>query len=235
MNETLIIVWVVIAIIGVISIVMVKRYYKEKEEETNHIEMVSNPLSDIMSENDDIKKQSNPISNIFSKDEEPNIDLRKEGTEPEKEFNPYIAPKNEENIPNRNISYSSQNQVLINYDDTVQKFQEPITDNQRDIMSQNTKEPSSVTFKKTTENKHELKDLFTIDELIKESKRKDDEREKESKTIKKETEDNSDIKESIKKNKEAKEKTENKEEEEKTENKDIAKKKKFPKFQKQNQ
>ena len=222
MNETLIIVWVVIAIIGVISIVMVKRYYKEKEEETNHIEMVSNPLSDIMSENDDIKKQSNPISNIFSKDEEPNIDLRKEGTEPEKEFNPYIAPKNEENIPNRNISYSSQNQVLINYDDTVQKFQEPITDNQRDIMSQNTKEPSSVTFKKTTENKHELKDLFTIDELIKESKRKDDEREKESKTIKKETEDNSDIKESIKKNKEAKEKTENKEEEEKTENKDIA-------------
>jgi hypothetical protein len=93
-------------------------------------------------------------------------------------------------------------------------------------MSQNTKENSNVTFKKTTENKHELKDLFTIDELIKESKRKDDEREKESKTIKKETEDNSDIKESIKKNKEAKEeeKPENKEakEEEKPENKDIA-------------
>ena len=33
--------------------------------------------------------------------------------------------------------------------------------------------------------KHELKDLFSIDELIKESKKKDNEREKESKTIRK--------------------------------------------------
>ena len=53
------------------------------------------------------------------------------------------------------------------------------------------------------EEKHELKDLFTIDELIKESKRKDDERDKESKTINKEPEDNSDIKESIIKRKES--------------------------------
>ena len=52
--------------------------------------------------------------------------------------------------------------------------------------------------------------MLKIDELIKESKRKDDEREKESQTIKKEAEDNSDIKESIKKNKEAEESSENK-------------------------
>ena len=140
----------------------------------------------------------------FSKEEEPVISLRKEGTQPDKEFNPYIVPEN--SVPNRNISYSSQNQVLINYEDNVQKFQEPITDTQRDIMAKNNKdETTDITFKKTTESKHELKDLFTIDELIKESKRKDDEREKESKTIKKEAEDNSDIKESIKKNKEAEE------------------------------
>ena len=46
----------------------------------------------------------------------------------------------------------------------------------------------------------ELKDLFTIDELIKESKRKDSEREKESQTIRKEEEDAElkEIKESIK-------------------------------------
>ena len=49
--------------------------------------------------------------------------------------------------------------------------------------------------------KHELKDLFSIDELIKESKRKDSEREKESKTIKKEKEDTTEIKESIKQRK----------------------------------
>jgi hypothetical protein len=57
-----------------------------------------------------------------------------------------------------------------------------------DIMTQNNKDSS------------ELKDLFTIDELIKESKRKDSEREKESKTIKKDEEDEElkEIKESIK-------------------------------------
>ena len=54
---------------------------------------------------------------------------------------------------------------------------------------------------RNTNEKNELKDLFTIDELIKESKRKDDEREKESKTINKETDDNADIKESIKRRK----------------------------------
>ena len=214
MNELLIVVWAIIAIVGIVSIIMVKRHYGEKEEEIEYGEMTSNPLHEIISEKNNEKERSNPISNMFSKEEEPNVTLRKEGTKPEKEFNPYIVPQNERNIPNRNISYSSQNQVLVNYEDNVKKFQEPITESQRDIMSQNNKpEDPNVSFKKTSENKHELKDLFTIDELIKESKRKDDEREKESKTINKETEDNSDIKESIKKNKEAKE--------EKTENKDI--------------
>ena len=205
MNETLILVWVAILIIGIIAIIIVKMYFKEKDnEEIEYTDFTSTPLQEKVSENNgnDYKELTNQITNYFSKEEEPVISLRKEGTQPDKEFNPYIVPEN--SVPNKNISYSSQNQVLINYEDNVQKFQEPITDTQRDIMAKNNKdETTDVTFKKTTESKHELKDLFTIDELIKESKRKDDEREKESQTIKKEAEDNSDIKESIKKNKEA--------------------------------
>ena len=198
-----------IAIIGVIAIVIVKFYFKDKEsEEISLSDMTKNPLQEMVPEkknNINKTERTNPISNYFSNDE-PEITLRKEGTKADKEFNPYIVPERTEKDINRNISYSSQNQVLINYDGTVQKFQEPITETQRDIMNKNNKdnENPDVTFKKTTENKHELKDLFTIDELIKESKRKDDEREKESKTINKETEDNSDIKESIKKNQEIK-------------------------------
>ena len=213
MNETLILVWVAILIIGIIAIIIVKMYFNDKkDEEIEYSDFTSTPLQEIVSENDNEnkhKQRTNHITNYFSKEEEPVISLRKEGIQPDKEFNPYIVPENK--IPNKNISYSSQNQVLINYDDNVQKFQEPITDTQRDIMAKNNKdETTDITFKKTTESKHELKDLFKIDELIKESKRKDDEREKESQTIKKEAEDNSDIKESIKKNKEAEESSENK-------------------------
>ena len=204
MNETLLLVWAAIAAIGIISIIIVKIYYKDKEEEIEYDDITTkNPLQEMISESNAKNERTNPISNYFSKEEELDISLRKDGTKADKEFNPYIVP--ESAIPNRNISYSSQNQVLVNYDDTVQKFQEPITETQRDIMTQNNNEErSDVSYKKTSESKHELKDLFTIDELIKESKRKDDEREKESKTIKKETQDNSDIKESIKKNQEAK-------------------------------
>ena len=216
MNETLLLVWAAIAIIGIISIIIVKIYYSDKKEEEYEIDNITTktPLQEMVTEeienNYNTNERTNQISNYFSKEEEPVISLRKEGTEPEKEFNPYIIPETSENIiPNRNISYSSQNQVLINYDDNVQKFQEPITETQRDIMNQNTKE---------SEEKHELKDLFTIDELIKESKRKDDEREKESKTINKETVDNSDIKESIKMQKEG---VESEKIEEVSENKDV--------------
>ena len=155
MNELLIVVWAIIAIVGIVSIIMVKRHYGEKEEEIEYGEMTSNPLHEIISEKNNEKERSNPISNMFSKEEEPNVTLRKEGTKPEKEFNPYIVPQNERNIPNRNISYSSQNQVLVNYEDNVKKFQEPITESQRDIMSQNNKpEDPNVSFKKTSENKH---------------------------------------------------------------------------------
>ena len=57
-----------------------------------------------------------------------------------------------------------------------------------DIMTQNNDNKNEKT---------ELKDLFTIDELIKESKRKDSEREKEAQTIKKEDDDLTELKQSI--------------------------------------
>ena len=219
MNDTLLLVWAAIAIIGIISIIIVKIYFKDKEEEEYKFDDITTktPLQEKVTEENEKNNYyyyeegpTEPITDYFSKEEEPPITLREEEPpillreeeiEPENEFDQYVIHESNENtIPNRNISYSSQNQVLVSYDDNVKKFQEPITETQRDIMSQNNKDRQS-------NEKHELKDLFTIDELIKESKRKDDEREKESKTIKRETEDNSDIKESIKKNKESNEET----------------------------
>ena len=103
-------------------------------------------------------------------------------------FDIYIEPKVENNNY-KNIEYKSQNQVLINYDNEVKKTQEPMTQKQVEIMTPDNE-------------KHELKDLFTIDELIKESKRKDSEREKESQQIQKDDDDLTEIKESIRQRKE---------------------------------
>lgn len=206
MNGTLILVWAAIAIAGIIGIIIVKVYYGEKENEKIESSDITTrtPLQEMISEEEQKKKiesiktqeSASPVSDYFSQDDEPNISLRNEEVEIEDTYTPYIVPEANQEIINRNISYSSENQVLINYDDNVKKFQEPITENQRDIMSQRN-------INENDEEKHELKDLFTIDELIKESKRKDDERDKESKTINKETEDNSDIKESIRRRKES--------------------------------
>ena len=206
MNGTLILVWAAIAIAGIIGIIIVKVYYGEKENEKIESSDITTrtPLQEMISEEEQKKKiesiktqeSASPVSDYFSQDDEPSISLRNEGAEIEETYTSYIVPEPNQEIKNRNISYSSENQVLINYDDNVKKFQEPITENQRDIMSQRN-------INENDEEKHELKDLFTIDELIKESKRKDDERDKESKTIRKETEDNSDIKESIRRRKES--------------------------------
>lgn len=206
MNGTLILVWAAIAIAGIIGIIIVKVYYGEKENDKIESSDITTrtPLQEMISEEEQKKKiesiktqeSASPVSDYFSQDDEPSISLRNEGAEIEETYTSYIVPEANQEIINRNISYSSENQVLINYDDNVKKFQEPITENQRDIMSQRN-------INEKDEEKHELKDLFTIDELIKESKRKDDERDKESKTIRKETDDNSDIKESIRRRKES--------------------------------
>ena len=193
MNGITILVWVTIALIGIIAIVAVKLRFNHKELENDEgsilddadvlkgiIPIRDNDLNDNNSKSSSLSPQTTPKSHKFFENEKK--------TPPKDDA--YIAP--EENVNNnfKNFEYESQNQVLINYNNSVEKFQEPIKQSQMDIMTRSNKDKS------------ELKDLFTIDELIKESKRKDSEREKESQTIKKDDDDLTEIKESIKNRKE---------------------------------
>lgn len=197
MNGITILIWITIALIGIIAIIGVRLHFRgaelEKDEESilpsgeNINEMLSIGKDKINSSTRSLtsngqSRQSTQYQNYPKSLEPKNSSRRKvEG---------YIIPQDNENL--NKYEYESQNQVLVNYDNTVEKFQEPIKQNQMDIMSQNNKD------------KTELKDLFTIDELIKESKRKDSEREKESQKIQNDDEDLTEIKESIKKNQEEK-------------------------------
>lgn len=188
MNMITILIWITIAIIAAIAIISVKLHYRgdELEHEEGSImpstESINNALNfgkEKLNTNDDYPSTHSSLSqndnnlNLFRNDDEPN--------------DAPIVPE-VENTNLTNYEYQSENQVLINYDDNVEKFQEPIKQNQMDIMTQNNKDTG------------ELKDLFTIDELIKESKRKDSEREKESQKIGKIEDDTEldEIKQSIK-------------------------------------
>ena len=200
MNTITILIWITIAIIAAIAIIVVKLHYKGdelKHEEGSILpstESISNTLNFGKSLTNNSKKNSS--TNVTrslsptSPQHEPDHSLFRK-KEAKSEDATYIVPetKNRDNVPQ--YEYESQNQVLVNYDNKVEKFQEPIKQSQMDIMNQN------------NEDKTELKDLFTIDELIKESKRKDNEREKEAQTISREEDaELIEIKESIKKRKE---------------------------------
>ena len=200
MNETTILIWINIIIVAIIAILIVKIYYKRNEDknndvsilsgESNLMESLSNAKSKILGSTSNLSKNDTPSSNSIHNSYNDPASLRKMGSAPE-DYDVYIVPDTAENNTQVTYEYESPNQVVVSYSDDVKKFQEPIKQNQMDIMTQSNKD-----------DKHELKDLFTIDELIKESKRKDSEREKESKKINKEEEDLTDIKESIKMKKE---------------------------------
>ena len=219
MNETTILVWANIAIIGVIAIIIVKLYFRKDELEKDETPLIQKDSVNglIQTGKDKLKNSQNTlskttspnssVSTYFSKNQPKNTSLRKKGQIPQDNFNSYVVPEtNKETFSNK--KETNKKPINFNYETKVQKFQEPINETQMDIMSKN----KENTKKENIENnisinkkpKHELKDLFSIDELIKESKRKDSEREKESKTIKKEKEDTSEIKESIKQMKEGK-------------------------------
>ena len=190
MNGITILIWITIAIIGIIAIVIVKMHYSDEELESGEKSIIpsAKSLSGILeSRKEKVNSQSN-FMNSFSQ-QKTNKSLYGNRTSVSKDDDAYIVPEVNDNSA-KNIEYESENQVLINYGNEVKKFQEPIKQNQMDIMNQNNKE-----------EKTELKDLFTIDELIKESKRKDSEREKESQNISKD-DDLTEIKESIKQRKE---------------------------------
>ena len=178
MNETTILVWINIAIVGIIAIIIVKLYFRKDELEKDDSPLLSkdslNKLSQ-SSENNLSKTAPNKsfVSTYFSKqDQSKGTSLRKQGQIPEDNFNSYIVPETNEHL----FSDKSENEedpakhINFNYETKVQKFQEPINETQMDIMSKNNKN----TKKEINENnisleekpKHELKDLFSIDELI---------------------------------------------------------------------
>ena len=196
MSIITILIWITIAIIAAIAIIVVKLHYRgdQLEHEEGSIlpdgksinESLSIGKSKTSAQKNNSSKNS-PRSLSPRSPKENNRNLFSRSTETKSNDDTYIVPEVETNNV-KSYEYESQNQVLINYDNNVKKFQEPIKQSQMDIMTQNNKDTS------------ELKDLFTIDELIKESKRKDSEREKESQTIRKDEDDAelNEIKESIK-------------------------------------
>ncbi|MBQ7928220.1 MAG: hypothetical protein IJ287_05705 [Methanobrevibacter sp.] len=188
MNGLTILLWITIFIIGIIAVIAVKLHYKgaELEKDENSIlptdaidGLVSQGQGKFSNINSNPQSYSTPSYNTY---DYPIEEVVKEN------YDIYEAPEAEYDSYD-NIEYESQNQVLINYKNEVERFQEPMTQSQVEIMTPDNE-------------KHELKDLFTIDELIKESKRKDSEREKEAQQINKEDEDLTEIKESIRRRKE---------------------------------
>ena len=195
MNILTILIWVTIVIIAAIAIIVVKLHYRGDELEHDEGSILPSNLNISKALNNGknlIGTQKDNSSKNAPRSLSPEVpknhrNLFSMNNETKSSDDAYIVPE-VETKSEINYEYESQNHVLINYDNNVKKFQEPIKQNQMDIMTQNNKDTS------------ELKDLFTIDELIKESKRKDSEREKESQTIKKDEDDAElkEIKESIK-------------------------------------
>ena len=170
---------------------MVKLHYKEDKLANNDGTTLENSESRnkiinagknfLSRNNNDSQSTHNQLNQDYSDDLVNNISFNDIYEEP------VVYEVENNNNTYNNIEFESQNQVLINYDNTVEKFQEPIKQSQMDIMTQNNN-PNN--------EKHELKDLFTIDELIKESKRKDSERKRE--THSDDDEEINELKESIK-------------------------------------
>lgn len=172
MNGITILIWITIAIIGVIACILVKLHYKgnELEHDEGSIIPSTDSLNGILSQGKEkinSKNISNSLSSKTTQNSQNTKSLYGNQQHTPKDYDVYIVP---EVNNNKTYEYKSENQVLIDYGNEVKKFQEPIKQSQMDIMNQN------------KDDKTELKDLFTIDELIKESKRKDTEREKEQPT-----------------------------------------------------
>ena len=165
MNGITILIWITIAIIGVIACILVKLHYKgnELEHEEGSIIPSKDNLNGILSQGKEkinSKNITNSLSQKSTRNSQNTKSLYGNQQHAPKDYDVYIVPEvNNNNV--KTYEYESENQVLIDYGNQVKKFQEPIKQSQMDIMNQN------------KDDKTELKDLFTIDELIKESKRKD--------------------------------------------------------------
>ncbi len=183
MNLITILIWITIVIIGAIAIIAVKLHYKGDElehEEGSILPNAGSIVGSISGGTEKLQNHNNPPKTAprSLSPQKPQQQSLFKNNAPQKSDDTYIVHEVKENNLN-NYEYESQNQVLINYDNSVEKTQEPIKESQMDIMTQN----KNTSNENKSEEPSELKDLFTIDELIKESKRKDSEREKESQKI----------------------------------------------------
>ena len=135
MNLITILIWITIAIIAAIAIIVVKLHYKgdELEHEEGSIlpstESISNTLNFGKNITTNTKKDSSinaprSLSPTVPQHEPDHSLFRRNETKSEDAT--YIVPetKNVDNVPK--YEYESQNQVLVNYDNKVEKFQEPI-------------------------------------------------------------------------------------------------------------
>ena len=191
MNGITILIWITIALIGIIAIILVKLHYGNEEVEHDEKSIIPKreSITGMLSQRKERINSANKHNSLSQKTTHNTKSLYGNQTKKSPDYDVYIVPEERESM--QRYEYESANQIYINYDDSVEKFQEPIKQNQMDIMTQNN-------------DKTELKDLFTIDELIKESKRKDNEREKEAQTIKRDEDAELDeIKQSIKQRQES--------------------------------
>ncbi len=190
MNGITILIWITLALIALIAIIAVKLHYKgdELENDEGSILPDSNSISNLFDSGKSILSNSNSNEDHSTQLNDNNSDDIDDVEEDLEEVPEEPIIYETENNNYENITYESQNQVLVDYGNTVEKFQEPIKQSQMDIMSQNNNPKNE---------KHELKDLFTIDELIKESKRKDSEREKEAQKTVEDDAELDELKESI--------------------------------------
>ena len=159
MNFITILIWITIAIIAAIAIIGVRLHYRgnELEHEEGSILPSTESIDKVlaigkekinMNNNNPQRNAPRSLSPSVPKQQH-NLNLFRKSTETTSRSDDVIVPQ----LDNSDIAkyeYHSANQVLINYDDTVEKFQEPIKQSQMDIMTQNNKDTS------------ELKDLFTM-------------------------------------------------------------------------
>lgn len=215
MNESAIMAWIIIAIIGIIAIIIVKLYYKENEDEEISL-MNSKTLNNLLGfeksklensntqENNPSSKTTQPKSNtstyFSTQKQQPKSSLKKVGQHSNNSFNEVNVPKTSKSIYSVKPTTEKKSEEKIN-PDYYARIQ---ASKKKDDTMTNSHDENNKINSFETKPKHELKDLFSIDELIKESKRKDQELEKESKIINTEKEDTTEIKESIKRNKTAK-------------------------------
>ena len=124
MNGITILIWITILIIGAIAVIGVKLHYRGNELEKDDTSILpTETINGILSDRQDKVTDENEISTISYSQHDSDYEIVDSYDIKESNY--------------QNIEYESQNQVLINYENKVKKFQEPMNENQIDIMTPN--------------------------------------------------------------------------------------------------